>query len=256
MRHNAESIRVPAYCSAPNWVVPPHVHCYVTSRWGGISQAGFATQNLALHVEDDSVLVLNNRQALALRAQQPLERWCWMNQVHGTQVVEARTNQIPQADAMIVREPQRVGVVMTADCLPVVLVDVLGTELAVVHAGWRGLAASILDRTLASMRTPPERLMAWLGPAIQIKDFMVGSEVLEAFIALNPKLRSYFLPVWKRPNVYQASLPGLAKACLMNHGVANCYQGYATLNYAQPWYSYRRQKVTGRIATFAWLENC
>jgi hypothetical protein len=243
------------YALTPRWPAPPGVQCWQTTRLGGVSIQGFASGNLGLHVEDDPLCIAQNRQALAQRLQRPVSDFQWLQQVHGTQVVvaDAQSPDVQVGDALILRDNSRIGVVMTADCLPVVFANRAGGEVAVVHAGWRGLAAGILENTLLNMQTPRHQLRAWLGPAIALADFVVGAEVLEAFIQLQPALRRYFLPA-QQTNFFHCCLPAIARHLLADAGVADCHQGYAQYLPTHPWFSYRKQRVTGRMATLVCLE--
>ena len=251
----------PDYALAPCWPRPPGVHCWQTTRLGGVSTQGFASLNLGQHVTDDAALVSKNREALARRLSRPLADLQWLQQVHGTQVVlaTAQSADVQQGDAVVLRDASRVGVVMTADCLPVVLANRCGGEVAVVHAGWRSLAAGILENTLLQMHSPCHQVQAWLGPAISWKNFVVGAEVRAAFCQLQPALCSYFLPVSEmladQPPRFQAGLSAIARQLLLELGVTQCHQGFASRWSADDWFSYRRQPVTGRMATLVWLDE-
>jgi hypothetical protein len=251
----------PDYLLAPRWPRPPGVQCWQTTRLGGLSLQGFATNNLGQHVMDEAALVTKNRHALARRLSRPLADLQWLQQVHGTQVVlaTAESAAVQQGDAVILRDASRVGVVMTADCLSVVLANRLGGEVAVVHGGWRSLAAGILEKTVLQMQAPHHQLQAWLGPSISWANFVVGVEVRAAFCQLQPALCSYFLPIndfsVNQSERFQAGLPAIARQLLLALGVTQCHQGFASLWSADDWFSYRRQPVTGRMATLVWLDE-
>ena len=175
----------------------------------------------------------------------------WLDQVHGTRVVrwgsDAFSDGPPAADAIISDQPGSICVVRTADCLPILLCAVDGSEIGAVHAGWRGLAAGIIDSTLDAMQTPQEDLVAWLGPAISQAAFEVGLEVREAFGRWG---RS---DVLFRPNErgrLQADLPGLARAMLAERGVATTDLAQCTFSQPERFYSYRREGETGRLLSF------
>ncbi len=159
----------------PDWPAPPNVQALQTTRQGGISAAPYDTLNLGLHVGDDPVRVSRNRQSLApFMPSEPV----WLEQVHGTSVANADAADCRiQADACIARQRGSVCVVMTADCLPVLLCDEAGTVVAAAHAGWKGLAAGVIEATVKAMEVAPQKLMAWFGPAIGQHAFEVGEDV-------------------------------------------------------------------------------
>lgn len=260
---------MPDYALAPQWPRPPGIHCWQTTRWGGVSTHGFASHNLGQHVADDTACVASNRAILAQRLGRAPADFQWLQQVHGTQVVlaSAQTAPVQIGDAVILRDASRVGVVMTADCLPIVLANRFGGEVAVVHGGWRSLAAGILDNTLSQMQSAPHQLQAWLGPSICWQQFVVGAEVRDAFCQRQPALGSYFLPplpvlpaVAAPGERFQAGLSAIARHLLQDLGVTQCHQGFASAfcasEYcADAWFSYRRQSITGRMATLVWLDE-
>ncbi len=179
-------------CIIPDWPAPASVRALQTTRQGGVSLAPYDTLNLGLHVGDDPMRVNRNRQLLApLMPSEPV----WLEQVHGTVVANAGSASCqPQADACVARHRGSVCVVMTADCLPVLLCDEAGTVVGAVHAGWRGLAAGVIEATVEAMGVAPQKLMAWFGPAIGPEAFEVGAEVREAFMAHDAKAADAFLP--------------------------------------------------------------
>ena len=168
----------------PDWPVPAHVRVVSTLRAGGVSGAPYASLNLAAHVGDRPEAVAANRLLLREAARLPAEP-LWLEQVHGVDVArhEGAAAAPPRADGAVAFAPGRVLAVMTADCLPVVLADREGTHVGVAHAGWRGLAAGVLQATVAALRVAPGDLHAWLGPAIGPGAFEVGPEVRETFLA-------------------------------------------------------------------------
>jgi hypothetical protein len=239
----------------PDWPAPPGVRALVTRRAGGASRGAYASLNLARHVGDDPQAVQANREQLRRLAGLPAEP-LWLEQVHGIDVVEhpgLAPASPPRADAAVAFEPGRVCAVMTADCLPVVFTDVDGTRIGVAHAGWRGLAAGVLEATVDALRIAPGRLLAWLGPAISQEAFEVGPEVRAAFIARNPEHSAAF--VENDAGRFQADLYLLARQVLVRSGVRGLYGGgHCTVAESGDFYSFRRDGGrTGRMATVAWL---
>jgi YfiH family protein len=244
----------------PDWPSPASVHAVVTTRAGGVSPAPWDSLNLGTHVGDDPVRVQENRARLqaALESIAPAQPPQWLNQVHGTRVVEAepdagrRGSWLPDADAVTTARAQLPCVVMTADCLPVFFCDRAGTRVAVAHAGWRGLCEGVLEATLAAFPAPAD-VLAWLGPAIGPDAFEVGGEVREAFLARQPEAAAQFRP---GPNAgrYLADLYGLARLRLAAAGVtAVSGGGLCTYSDRERFYSYRRDGQTGRLASVIWL---
>lgn len=237
----------------PDWPAPARVKAVSTTRQGGISQLPYASLNLAEHVGDEPADVVENRRRLAAALSLAHEP-AWLEQVHGTTVVATETVSAPvAADAAWTREPSRPCVIMTADCLPVLLCDRAGTVVAAAHAGWRGLAAGVIGATVMPLATPPMELLAWLGPAIGPAAFEVGEEVREAFMALDGGNADCFRP--SPAGRWLADLYGLARHQLQNLGVSGVYGGeFCTFNQPELFFSYRRQQCTGRMATLIWLE--
>ena len=239
------------HCLIPEWPAPAHVHALQTTRHGGVSGVPYDSLNLGDHVGDDRLAVAQNRQLLAeLLPAEPL----WLRQVHGTEVVNAdAAGCLPEADACIARRSGAVCVVMTADCLPVLLCDVKGTVVGAAHAGWRGLCHGVIERTVQAMKVPAEELLAWLGPAIGPAAFEVGAEVRGAFIAVQPQAAEAFVPVAE--GKYLADIFLLARQRLQALGVSKIYGGEScTHTDRERFFSYRRDGATGRMGTFIWLE--
>jgi polyphenol oxidase len=212
--------------------------------------------NLGQHVGDDSAAVDANRnQLLQIIPEQPL----WLNQVHGTRVLELPVNEADtsiDADAVMTTLPGVVCAVMTADCLPVLLADKAGRVVGAAHAGWRGLAAGVLEALVHKMTTRvnalPQDLVAWLGPAIGPEAFEVGGDVREAFVDLNPLNQNHFNP--GATGKWLADLPAIAAAKLRALGVSSITpSGYCTYTQPERFYSFRRDQVTGRMATMIWI---
>jgi YfiH family protein len=246
----------------PDWPAPANVRALQTTRAGGVSVGAYATLNLGDHVGDDPVAVVRNR--ALLRATLPAEP-VWLKQVHGNIVADAdRTVGVPDADAALARQPGKVCVVMTADCLPLLVCDEAGTVVAAAHAGWRGLAGGVVEATVAAMNVAPERLLVWLGPAIAPQAFEVGEEVRQAFMAHDPAAAKAFAPSPALSAQHSAlgtqkwlaDIFLLARQRLALLGVKRVYGGgLCTYTDAERFYSYRRDRVTGRMASLIWLDR-
>lgn len=238
----------------PEWPAPPRVRAVSTLRRGGVSVAPFDSLNLALHVGDDRNTVLQNRRLLASAVSLPGEP-CWLQQVHGTQVVEARSyHEPPPADAAFTAQTGRICAIMTADCLPVLLCSSDGTCVAAAHAGWRGLSAGVLEATIQAMNVPAAQLLAWLGPAIACNAYEVGDDVRQAFVARDAANNRYFIPNDNRR--WQADISGLARSALQQLGVTAIFDDAAcAANDAAQFFSYRRDGRTGRMASMIWLQS-
>lgn len=244
----------------PDWkLLPSNVGALSTTRQHGASAApyddgsGGRGFNLGMHVGDRMEDVLRNR--AMLRTALPAEP-AWLTQVHGTGVVDAaRVAGVPEADASIATKRGVVCVIQTADCLPVLLADRAGSVVGAAHAGWRGLAHGVLGNTLAAMREAGAReILAWMGPAIGPEQFEVGAEVLQAFADRDPEMRAAFRPVPGKQEKYFADIFELAAMTLRKDGVDEiCGGGLCTVSDRQRFYSYRRDRTTGRMASMIWL---
>lgn len=236
----------------PDWPAPLSVRAVQTLRGGGCSPAPWDSLNLGDHVGDDSVRVAANR--ASLRALLPGEPR-WLCQVHGTGVVDAAAvDGVPEADAAFARRPGTVCAVMTADCLPVLLCDRAGTVVAAAHAGWRGLEAGVLEATVAAMEVAPGELLAWFGPAIGAGHFEVGDEVRAAFVARDPSATEAFQAC--AGGKWLADIYALARQRLAAVGVTAVFGGaWCTVSDPARFFSYRRDGVTGRMATLIWLDR-
>lgn len=244
----------------PDWPAPCKVRALSTTRRGGVSLApyddggGGGGWNLGLHVGDDPEAVKANR--ARLRALVPDEP-AWLNQVHGVDVLDAATvSAAPAADASFAAIRGVVCAVQTADCLPVLYCDSSGTVVAAAHAGWRGLAGGVLENTVLQMRARgATEIMAWLGPAIGPRSFEVGEDVRTAFVARDASTASAFVVRPNVPGKYLADLYALARMALGAVGVTAVYGGgRCTFEEEAAFYSFRRQRVTGRMASLVWLE--
>lgn len=237
-----------------DWPAPKTVRACSTLRTGGTSFDVYASFNLGHHVGDAPEAVSENRRRLQDMLDLPGDPR-WLNQVHGTEVISAETVQkTPCADSSIVTTPGTVAVVLTADCLPVVLCDTDGRCAAVAHAGWRGLNAGVLEKTVKKMDVAGQHVLAWLGPAIGPAAFEVGEEVRDAFMAVDNNAAAAFTP--NERGRWQADIYLLARQRLARVGVtAVSGGGLCTYSDAQRFFSYRRDGVTGRMATMVWLER-
>ena len=235
---------------APDWPAPATVCALQTERNGGISLPPWHSLNLGDHVGDDPAHVAHNRGLLA--AVVPNEP-CWLKQVHGTRVVDAAAVAPGEtADAAFSRQVGVVCVVMTADCLPVLFCDRAGTVVAAAHAGWRGLLDGVLEATVAAMQVAPADILAWLGPAIGPSNFEVGPEVRAAFTAYDAGAAVAFVP--GREGRFLGDLGQLARQRLKSVGVTAVFGGdRCTVNEPDHFFSYRRDGVTGRLASLIWL---
>jgi len=228
------------------------VRAVSTTRVGGVSRPPFDTMNLADHVGDDPEAVAANRAALRERLALPAEP-VWLSQVHGIRACDAgRIASGCEGDAGVTDRPGVVCVVLTADCLPVLLCDRGGTRVVAVHAGWRGLAAGVVEAAVDAMDAPAEEIMAWLGPAIGPHAFEVGEEVRAAFLQADAAADGAFRPA--SAGHWLADIYELARLRLANRGVTCVYGGgLCTFSDTARFYSYRRDGTTGRMATLIWL---
>lgn len=237
------------------WPAPRNVHTASTLRTGGISAPPFDTLNLGAHVGDAPESVRANRQRLREALALPAEP-CWLNQVHGTAVIEAgQWSTPPTADACIARNPNQVCAVMTADCLPVLFCSRDGDRVAAAHAGWRGLAGGVLESTVSSLGLPGSQLMAWLGPAIGPNAFEVGDEVRIAFTSKDAAAAQAFQPSHRHSH-WLADLYLLARQDLARLGVHAVYGGgWCTHDDERRFFSYRRAGQCGRMASLIWMDD-
>jgi YfiH family protein len=242
---------------SPTWDAPASVIALTTTcrTDNGNDNADF---NLAAHVGDNPESVQRNREQLQQRLGGQID-FQWLDQVHGTKVVTAKRGEGPQeADAVYTCEPDLACCVLTADCLPVFLTVRSGQAVAVAHAGWRGLAAGVLENTVASFPAAEEQMIAWLGPAIGPCHFQVGAEVREAFLDSSNGLKTAFEACFvadAEAGKYRADLYRLASARLANLGVEVSGGGFCTYCEPDRFYSYRRQRNTGRMASLIYLKS-
>lgn len=254
------------HCIIPEWPAPENVRALQATRNGGLSGAPYDSLNLGSHVGDVPLAVARNRMLLEpLLPSEPV----WLRQVHGTVAANAHDAGCwPEADASVSSRAGAVCVVMTADCLPVLLCDEQGSVVGAVHAGWRGLCDGVIEQAVRAMKVQPATLMAWLGPAIGAQKFEVGDEVRAAFVARQPEAAEAFISLpssrahlrqaeegGKDGKKYLADIYRLARLRLNELGVMRIYGGgLCTYTDRERFFSYRRDGVTGRMGTFIWLE--
>lgn len=242
-------------CVVPDWPVSANVTVLTTTRHGGVSKLPFGALNLGLHVGDSAESVLQNRRRLVSSFSLPGEP-VWLNQTHGTDVLDIvqQNNGNVNGDGAYTRLPDTVLAVLTADCLPVVISDLQGIQVAVVHAGWRGLAGGILSQALNRFDKSAE-LFAWLGPAIGPSRFEVGDDVRDAFAMVNEANVEHFKAGNTRGKFW-ADLYALARTELSGAGCQTFGGNYCTHTQADLFHSHRRDgKASGRIATLAWISS-
>jgi YfiH family protein len=238
-----------------DWPAPANIRAFTTLRTGpGVSSAPFDRFNLGLNSGDDLSAVRENRRRLLELAQIPGEPH-WLQQVHGTEVSDCDLEQPTPllADASRTSRPNNALAILTADCLPVLFCNTGGSEVAAAHAGWRGLAAGVLEATVRAMRSHPEEVLAWMGPAAGPEHYEIGVEVRDAFVSVDPAAASAFAPT--RENHWRVDLYALARRRLAATGVTRVFGGgLCTIADAQRFYSHRRDGRSGRMASLIWLE--
>jgi YfiH family protein len=236
----------------PDWPAPAQVRAFVTTRAGGVSEGPYASMNLGLSSGDDAGRVTRNR--AIVREVLPREPR-WLAQVHGVEVASidhAPAEIRPRADAAVAHAPGNVCTVLTADCMPLLLCDTDGQAVAVAHAGWRGLAAGVIENAVRALGVPAAKTLAWMGPAIGPKAFEVGAEVREAFMAHDARAEAAFVP--HGPGKFLADLYSLARQRLEAAGVTAISGGdFCTYTDTGRFFSYRREKQSGRMGAFIWI---
>lgn len=248
------------------WPVPASVRAFTTLRHGaGVSPAPFDDFNLGARCGDDARAVAANRAALIEHGALPSPPH-WLQQVHGTEVVRflvpspatAGEGIEPVADASVTSTPGVVLAILTADCLPVVFAADDGSRIGAAHAGWRGLAAGVLENTVAAMQAPVDGIVAWLGPAAGPQAYEIGEEVFDAFVSQDARTASAFAPT--RPGHWRVDLYELARQRLVGLGITRVHGGdLCTISDPQRFFSHRRSTSdeggrTGRMATVAWIQ--
>jgi len=237
----------------PNWNAPKQVKAFASTRIGGCSKSPYEGLNLGMHVGDDPILVQSNRDLLQQQTEMPTAP-VWLNQTHSTVVLEVAqpTKDVLNADGVITSSPNVVCSAMTADCLPVLITNTQGTQVAAVHAGWRGLAGGIVENALTHFSND---VMLWLGPAIGPQAFEVGEDVLQAFLDYDSKAATAFVP-GKQQGKWWANMATLTRLRMAKLGIDQVFDsGLCTYQDPQRFYSYRRDGVTGRQATFIWINE-
>lgn len=262
----------------PNWPVPTNISAAITTRRGGCSTGPWDSLNLAFHVGDNSKSVEQNWQSVSKQLNLPSTPQL-LNQVHGIDIVEVGGSKetaneiIPTADGCYTKSPGLICTVMTADCLPILLCNTAGTEVAAIHAGWRGLTAGVVSNAVKQFCSPATDLIAYLGPAISQQYFEVGSEVRQAFLSrsfhssssherheqVQYKINACFTESNSeggdsKGSHWMADLYGLARLALNQTGVSQIYGGdFCSYTNAEQFYSYRRDGQTGRMASLIWI---
>jgi hypothetical protein len=245
-------MKPPADWVVPDWPLPARICAFVTARGGGVSSGPYATFNLGDATHDDPAAVQANKTRLQALLPQPPR---WLKQVHGARSVCAdEVHQPVPADAAYTASPDVVCAVKIADCMPILLADAHATVVAVCHAGWRGLAAGVVENTVGAMRVPPASLHAFLGPAIGPDAFEVGDEVRAAFCAVEARAAEAFRA--GKPGKWMADLFRLARQRLGRCGVERIHGGgLCTYSHPERFYSHRRNPRTGRMAALIWLDG-
>jgi hypothetical protein len=238
---------------APEWPAPARVRAWVTERAGGVSAGGYAELNLAAHVGDAAEAVAANRALLRSGIPLPAEP-VWLEQVHGTRVLDVDAQPVAAADGAVTARAGVVCAALTADCLPVLFCDRAGLRVGVAHAGWRGLLGGVLPAAVEALRCDPAELLAWLGPAIGAAAYEVGADVRDPFVARSAAAAAHFTR--NARGRWQADLYGLARDSLAAAGVRAVHGGgFCTFTEAARFFSHRRAAPCGRMATLIWLQS-
>ena len=239
----------------PNWPAPANVRALVTTRQGGVSRGAYASFNLADHVGDDPQAVAANRKLLRERVPGLPADPLWLKQVHGTTFIEVEISDPGvEADASWAYTPGSVCAVLTADCLPLLLCDQEGSVVSAVHAGWQGLAKGVIEAAVNTLDVPAKNLLAWMGPAIGAQAFEVGADVRDQFFLHDAKAAEAFTSIAN--GKWLGDLYLLACQHLNALGVTQIYGGgECTVTDAERFYSFRRDKTTGRMASLIWLTS-
>ncbi|MBI2786353.1 MAG: peptidoglycan editing factor PgeF, partial [Legionella longbeachae] len=235
-----------------NWPAPKNISALSTTRLSGFSQAPYDSNNLGLGIGDNDQHVLQNRQQLVELLQLPNEPQ-WLKQTHGTHCVLAEEDTNRNADAAITRSVKHPLAILTADCLPIMLCNIQGNEIAAIHAGWKGLTHGIIENTVKKMNSQVSDLLAWIGPSICQKCYEVGDEVYQTFTQTYPLSKQAFKSVNSK---WLANLSLIAEIVLTTIGIKAVYQSeLCTFELKNELYSYRRTPQTGRIATLIWFND-
>ncbi|WP_042142219.1 MULTISPECIES: peptidoglycan editing factor PgeF [unclassified Pseudoalteromonas] len=242
-------------CISTAWITPKNIKSFTTTRKGGVSKPPFDSFNIAYHVNDNPNDILTNR--ALLHEQLPCSA-VWLEQIHSNKVIEVNSktdlNIVEQADALFTKEKNIPLAIMTADCLPILLTDEKGSQIAAIHGGWRGLAGGIINNTVACFDCNPSDIKAWLGPAIGPERFEVGQDVIDAFSKLNINHLLGFKP--QKNGKFLADIFVLAQQLLIQLGISHISsEQRCTYDDPELFYSYRRDNQTGRMASLIWIEN-
>lgn len=235
-----------------NWKAPKNISALTTTRFGGYSKAPYDSNNLACHVGDDQQDVQRNRELLSESLQLPNEP-AWLEQTHSTVCVVTEEESNRHADAAVTRSTKQPLAILTADCLPITLCNSQGTEIAAIHAGWRGLYHGIIENTLKKMHSNPSDLLAWIGPAISQEHYEIGEEVYDAFTGKYQQSTLAFEPVKEKK--WLANLPLIAEMVLKKLEIQAIWQSNLCTFKSTEFYSYRKASQTGRIATLIWFND-
>ncbi len=243
----------PDHWLLPDWPAPDNIRAGTSLRNGGISLPPYDFLNLGDHVGDNPAAVVENRQRLKLPSE-PI----WLKQTHSTRIVDAtrcRPGQA-EADGSYTTRPHVICTVLTADCLPLLICNKGGTQVAAVHAGWRGLANGIIETALEKFTDDYSELLVWLGPAIGPDHYEVGNEVREIFIAHDPAAKGIFAPIEIEQGKWHMDIYRLAWQRLQALGLSAVYGGnQCSYRQQEKFYSYRRDGITGRMASVIWMER-
>ncbi len=259
-QNKAESGVVPI----TDWQLPPNIRAAFTVRQGGVSKAPYASFNLATHVGDQLNDVKHNRADLLKRLNLPAAPF-WLQQEHTDIAIDLgqfsssskpSSTVPPIADASWTQQAGQVAVVMTADCLPILLAAKDGSVVAAIHAGWKGLANQIVTKTIKALPTQPQNLTAWIGPSISQAHFEVGQDVWQAFVDLDATFAEYFVANKEQKDKYYADLASIAATQMQQLGIDSVIKsGLCSYGQEQDFFSYRRDGQTGRMASLIWIES-
>lgn len=236
-----------------DWCVPNHIHAGTTTRLQGYSKNDFQGLNLANHVGDNPDDVSKNRSLLRQTLSLPNEP-VWLNQIHSDQIVclDNATTKVLTADGSYSCKQNTICVVLTADCVPVLLTNKSGNKVAAFHAGWRGICNGILDKT-SEVFGDAKDIIAWIGPCISKNNYEIGTDVYNACIKYKSKTKQVFTR--KQTSKWLCDLPMLVEIILRENNVQQIYQsGLCCYEETEKFYSYRRNTQTGRTASMIWME--
>lgn len=235
-----------------DWAAPAWVKAGTTTRLGGVSPSPYDSFNLAGHLPDHPEALRRNRRRLRRLCALPNDP-LWLRQTHGNRVIEANIAENITADAAYTRRPNTVCAILTADCVPLLICDRAGTTIAAVHVGWRGLCAGIIENTLRCLEDHAGRLLAWIGPHICADHYEVGDEVRNACLQRYPAAEE---ALWKNARGrWQYGMETLITRILEDHEVTITTAGYCTFEAADLFFSHRRERETGRMASLIWMDQ-